>query len=140
MVAMPVSTPRDSVLQVFPAASTGSAFAFMPSGYQVQQRLLQGIGYWVKHGADTTATIAGIAVEAGTIPVNGGWNLIGAISFPVDTGSVTTIPAGIRRSDFIGFDGLYAPVDSLLPGHAHWVKFAEPGTLLLTSFARQPGK
>jgi hypothetical protein len=136
MVSVPVRTPRDSVLQLFPA-STGSAFGFTPAGYQLQQRLLPGMGYWVKHPADTSAALAGIAVEADTIPVTAGWNLIGAISVPVDTGAATTAPAGIRRSGFIGFDGLYAPVDSLRPGRAHWVKFAEPGTLLLGAPARR---
>lgn len=137
LVSLPVATPLDSVHQVFPAVQGGTAFTFTSAGYQSRRRLENGAGYWVKHGSDSTVAVTGIGRSADTVDVAAGWNIIGTVSWPVDTASVVVLPPGNRLSAFIGFTGVYAPADTLFPGRAYWVKMGLPGSVLLGVPARK---
>jgi hypothetical protein len=61
-----------------------------------------------------------------------GWNLIGSISSPVDTGSIVSVPPGIRGSHWFGYANGYNPSLFLMPGRGYWVKATAPGKFLLT--------
>jgi hypothetical protein len=78
-----------------------------------------------------------------TLALAYGWNLIGALSTPVDVRSVVTVPAGIA-GNFYAYDGHYTIADSLRPEYGYWVKAKEAGTLILTAgapvqIAKAPG-
>jgi hypothetical protein len=132
-VALPVEVddPRSAV--VFPV-SASPAFAFDPAGgYREADSLIGGAGYWVKVDSAVSVDIAGRVVEADTVEVSAGWNLVGGISTPVDTGAVEQVPPGIVISSWLGFSGGYAPAGSVDPGRGYWVKASAPGMLILRS-------
>jgi hypothetical protein len=135
MVSLPVLTLHDSLVEVYPTSIAPYAFAYTaPQGY-VQRYVLQvGTGYWAKFPAGMLQAVGGAPVSPDSIPVAAGWNMIGSITFSVDTATVTSIPAGIRNSNFFGYNGALSSVATLDPGKAYWVKVSAPGVLIL----RQP--
>ncbi len=136
MISNPVSTPDDSVLQVYPTSSFGYAFAFNPtSGYQQQSVMQNGTGYWGKFPGATTQPVSGSPIPLDSIDVVVGWNMIGSISVAVDTADVIQIPAGIVSSNYFGYNGAYSSSATIQPGKAYWVKINAPGKLVLPSSA-----
>jgi hypothetical protein len=133
MVSNPVSTPYDSVTQLFPTTSFSYAFAFGPGGYQTEYRMLNGRGYWSKFPAGTNQAVIGYARSVDTISVSTGWNLVGSISSPVNTAAIQWIPNGILSTPIYGFENGYQVTDTIVPGKGYWVKVSAPGVMVLTS-------
>jgi hypothetical protein len=138
MISLPVSTGEDSLLQVYPTSLAAHAFAFVPpQGYVQRYTLDAGTGYWAKFPSAVNQQVGGAPVTLDSIPVQAGWNMIGSITFPIDTASVVSVPPGIRISSFFGYTGALTPVPTLEPGKAYWVKAGAPGVLVLSQSGRQ---
>lgn len=134
MVSNPVATASDSVRQMFPTSVLDYAFSFAGGvGYVQEHRLLNGIGYWAKFPAATTSVVQGAPLHGDTLSVGAGWNMIGSISFAVDTSNVAWVPQGNRASLYFGYDGGYAGSETIEPGRAYWVKATQPGAIILSS-------
>jgi len=133
MVSNPVITAHDSVSELFPGSVFTHAFAFeATTGYAQSSRMLLGTGYWAKFTDDQVQTVNGLTCTSDTILVQSGWNMVGSISMPVDTGSIVSIPPGLRSSVWYGYSGAYSPATQLIPGQAYWVKAAGDGMFVLT--------
>lgn len=142
LTSTPVLRPAgaDSVYQVFPTAFASSVFRFEPGVGYVQSGVVQpGRGYWMKFPGDHTATVSGSPLMTVVASVSDGWNIVGGIGEPIDTSAVSTIPAGIRVSDWYTYDGGYSAVGQLLPGKAYWVKVSATGQFVLTVQGPQVG-
>lgn len=135
LIANPVTAPNDSVTALFPASVYPYVFGFNAgSGYVQQTTMVNGRGYWGKFSDSTSADLYGTARSGDSVFVAGGWNLIGTISAALDTGSVISLLAGLRSSDWFGYGATgYTSVATLNPGHAYWVKANAPGILILGS-------
>lgn len=134
MVSNPVATANDSVHQLYPTASFPYAFSFAPgAGYVQQYRMTDGLGYWEKFPGSATEWVEGTPRLLDTIQVSPGWNMIGSISHPVDTSIITTVPPGIRASQYFGYDGGYSPAQTIVPGRAYWVKVNAGGMFVLSA-------
>lgn len=134
LLANPVLTPHDTVRQLFPTSTSACGYRFAgATGYQQQCTIPVGIGVWLKFPGAATQCITGISVTSDSIPVQAGWNMIGSISVPIDTGSIQQIPPGIRTSSYFQYTGTYGAVDSLYPGKSYWVKFSAPGVLVMNA-------
>jgi len=131
MVSLPLipdSTKKDSV---FPASSS-DAFAY--DGTYIERTSLNfGEGYWLKFTNATQVVIMGEDRDSVTIPVREGWNMVGAISYPISSASVASVPSGIITSEFFGYTSSYQPEDSLKPLHSYWVKTGSAGNLVLST-------
>jgi len=77
-------------------------------------------------------SVTGVNLLSDTVAVVHGWNLIGAISYPVMAGTVVSRPPGMITSRFFGYQGKYIITDTLLPGKGYWVKAAQDGQLILS--------
>jgi hypothetical protein len=134
MISNPMITANDSVRQVFPTSSFPYAFAFVPaSGYQQRYRMDRGVGYWAKFPAPGTNPLGGTPRTSDSIAVAAGWNMIGSIGTSVDTSAISTVPPGIRSSQYFGYSGGYSAAQTIVPGKGYWVKATAPGTLLLSA-------
>ncbi len=141
MLSNPAISASDSVLDLFPTASFNYGFAFVPgTGYQVDYTMENGPGYWVKIASGTSQSIAGSPLDADTIPVSSGWNVIGSISTSVDTQDVATSPSGIRASVYFGYSTGYFEATAIEPGKAYWVKSSAPGSFILSGGAAPAGR
>jgi hypothetical protein len=134
MVSNPVQRAADSVSQVYPNSQFPYAFAFSTASGYVQERTLRiGAGYWAKFPAAETNSIDGQPVFAYELPVVAGWNMVGSVTYGVDTSTIVSFPAGLRASSWFGFSGGYTPATTLLPGRAYWVKSSGDGVFYLAS-------
>ncbi|MGA9115945.1 MAG: FlgD immunoglobulin-like domain containing protein [Bacteroidota bacterium] len=141
MISKPVETSADSVRQLFPAAANAYAFAFnQTAGYQQSFIMQGGVGYWEKFSADSSYDIAGAYILTDTIPVAAGWNMIGGISVPVDTGTIIEDPTGVVTSVYFGYNGGYVEATSLQPGKAYWAKASGPGRIFVSNTALAAGQ
>lgn len=131
IVSLPLSVPDPRLAAVFPG-SASPLFAFdTATGYRSEDTLRPGVGYWLKRDSAGAVLITGMPVAADTVPVAAGWNLVGTISAPVDTGDVVEVPAGIIVSGWTAFGTGYTPAVVLEPGRGYWVKCSAPGVLIL---------
>jgi hypothetical protein len=132
-----VSLPLDVVEKrkeiLFPTAIS-KAFKYVPNlGYTASDTLEVGNGYWLKFDAEQFVGMAGQEVIAETTSVAEGWNLVGTISTPIATSSITSQPSGLITSQFFGYSTGYVPSDTLYPCKGYWVKVNQAGSLILSS-------
>jgi hypothetical protein len=131
LVSLPVVPSVTAAAELFPAAQT-AAYRF-DDGYISSPDLEFGVGYWMKFPADAAVGFDGPDIESAAIALIPGWNLIGAISFPVDVSGITTSPEGLIASQFYGYEGSYVIPDVLEPTHAYWVKAATGGSITMSA-------
>jgi hypothetical protein len=131
MLSLPVAPADSRATAVFPSA-TSAAFTFSgPAGYLPQDSLEGGRGYWLKFDSTFSPAVTGMPILAETVQVEAGWNMIGAVVAPVDTGDVVQVPPGIISSSYFAYAAGYAAAAQLEPGRAYWVKADAPGELIL---------
>jgi hypothetical protein len=130
MVSLPVESASAEKDSVFPASSS-FAFAYEGGAYAIHSILEQGIGYWLKFNAPAQVQIEGVGIEELDDTLHLGWNLIGALSVPVDRSAVVTDPPDLLSGILYQYDGSYVPSTMLSPMKAHWVKAGGEGRLTL---------
>jgi hypothetical protein len=131
LISVPVVAPEERVVALFPTA-TSRAFSY-DKMYVAGDSMRHGVGYWLKSPGPDTVAIPGAPSGRDTIPVQRGWNIVGAPSVPAPVAAVTSIPGGIVTSQFFGYTTSYAVADTLLPAAAYWVKVNAAGMLVLSS-------
>jgi hypothetical protein len=62
-----------------------NAFGY-DNGYDPEDSLLNGVGYWLKFSGADTVSITGVKIATDTFDVDIGWNLIGSVSRPIRLG------------------------------------------------------
>jgi uncharacterized delta-60 repeat protein len=112
------------------SSAVSNAFSFQ-NGYVAKDTLEILRGYWLKFTTAHNLWIAGTSFRHDTVNVQTGWNLIGAVSVPVATSSVTTIPPGIIQSSFYGYKAGYSISDTLKPAKGYWVKVTQNGKMII---------
>jgi hypothetical protein len=132
MVSVPFTVDDYSKASLFPTAIS-AAYAFGSSGYEAHDPLASGLGYFLKFNGAQSVTMTGVLRQSDTIDVRTGWNMIGSISAPVATSTISSIPGGIVTSQVVGYDGAYGSTDTIQPGRAYWVKVNQNGQLILSS-------
>lgn len=134
LVSNPVLLPDTliGVRQLFPNSLYDYAFQFIPGmGYHQTATMPNGDGFWAKFPGDELNYIIGARISTDSIPVSYGWNLIGSISTSVDTSRITTIPPGIRTSNYFAYSAGYSPAAQIIPGQGYWVKSSGAGYFVL---------
>ena len=111
--------------------SVSSAFAYEGS-YELKDTLSNRIGYWLNFGSAQNVPVAGLSITEDTIDVVEGWNLIGSISLPVATTTISSIDSGMVTSEYFGYNGIYFHADTIQPGKGYWVKVDSAGKLILS--------
>ncbi|MBI1805425.1 MAG: T9SS type A sorting domain-containing protein [Ignavibacteria bacterium] len=141
ILSVPLITSDFRKTSVYPTA-VSSAFTFDPIiGYVRKDTLQIGIGYWVKFNSIQSVAFTGSTVPIETIHVNTGWNMIGALSYPMPTSAIAPIPPVVVRSQYFGYSnigGFYFE-DTLKPGLGYWVKVNQNGSLILKTSTMVPG-
>jgi photosystem II stability/assembly factor-like uncharacterized protein len=138
LLSLPLHVPDAVTTTIYPGASSG-AFAYNgAAGYVPQDTLAIGEGYWVKFPSPGNVSITGVQTGSDTFTVAAGWNLIGSVSAPVDTGAIVQLPPGLLASPYFGYGSGYAGSDRLLPAKAYWVKAWSSGQLILAPLAPRP--
>jgi hypothetical protein len=129
MVSLPLIPETATKDFLFPN-TISSAFAYIGT-YEERTDLNFGEGYWLKFPAVEQVILEGEDRDSIAIDVRDGWNLIGAVSYPIDAGSVTSIPSGIIQSEFFQYNTAYQMSDSIKPFKGYWVKVSSSGKLIM---------
>ncbi len=124
-----VNDPHTSIL--FPDAIT-SAFSFDGS-YSATDSFSIGNGYWLKFPSSHDVIMRGDSIKIDTVNLSTGWNIIGSISTPVLTTSITTEPDSILISPFFGYDHGYLTTSTINPGKGYWIKSSSAGKLIFST-------
>ena len=133
MVSLPVDVLDNRKSTIFPTASS-NAFYFN-NGYKAEDSIFCGKGYWLKFSSAGIHAISGAGIEADTIDVIAGWNMIGSISFPVAVSNIKSIPPNLNTSNFFDYDNGYFIADTISPGKGYWVKLDADGKLIISANA-----
>lgn len=133
-----ISVPRELSTTV-PDSVYGGASGHMfgyNGAYFAADSLRHSVGYWAKFDAARICSLGGTALLRDTFMVHPRWNMVGSISYPVDSASIKASPAGIIQSSFYTYtsDSGYVVCRTLLPGKAYWVKVSQAGKLLPSIF------
>jgi hypothetical protein len=133
LVSVPMAGPEFNASATFPSATT-PAYAFNPlsGSYSTEAVLAHGNGYWMKFPANETFSLSGWGVDAETVAVGDGWNLIGSPRLPVAVGSIISDSPGLVTSQFFGYQDGYYQAGTIEPGKAYWVKVSGSGNLILS--------
>jgi hypothetical protein len=131
MYSVPVKLSDPLKNHVF--INPSNAFTYLNGRYEIQDTIHEGVGYWLKLVDDYLHVVWGPQTFLNTVDVVEGWNMIGSISVPIPTSSITSDPPGITTSDFFGYSGSYVISDTIYPVNGYWVKVNQPGLLILSS-------
>ncbi|RCK77331.1 MAG: peptidase S8 and S53, subtilisin, kexin, sedolisin [Ignavibacteriae bacterium] len=133
LVSIPVKTSENRKSNLFPSASS-NAFGYIPgTGYELKNELERMKGYWLKYPSEVEESFIGVLNLEDSLYLSKGWNLVGALSIPIDINSITTDPPSIIDGFIYGYSDKYSIADSIYPGKAYWVKVSENGMLYLQS-------
>lgn len=134
MVSIPLTVSDYRRIAIYPIA-TSEAFAYTLAGYAQFDTMMNRTGYWMKFPSDQSVSIPGASRLKDTIQLFAGWNLIGSISTPVPTATITSNPPGLVTSYFYGYNASigYQRTDTIQPGDAYWVKVDQVGQLKLSA-------
>ena len=140
LLSLPAGVSNGNLGVLFPSA-TSSAFVFRdPTGYEKQDTLHNGEGFWLKFSSAETVFIQGHLLFGDTIDVFSGWNIVGALSVPIAVDSIETDPPGMIASQFVGYvpGAGYQQADTLYPGFGYWVKVNRNGSMVLSGSGGWP--
>lgn len=132
LVSVPVEVADPRKTTLYPNA-TSPAFGYLSgTGYGVRDTLVNGNGYWVKHGTNATLNFTGLKIDFLRVPVLSGWNLIGAISYDLPKSLVATDSTTSLTSNYFGYKaGVgYFVADTLKEGRGYWIKVSANGNIL----------
>ncbi|TAK67483.1 MAG: fibronectin type III domain-containing protein, partial [Bacteroidetes bacterium] len=113
-------------------SATSVAYTFNGVSYIPNDTLRNSVGYWMKSKAVDTVVIVGKLTSHDTINVMAGWNIIGAISYPVESSGIGSIPPGIGISLPYEYNNGYTTSSTLYPGKGYWVYSTQEGKLVLS--------
>jgi hypothetical protein len=131
IISVPV-TPTDlRGAALFPSA--GTAFFAYDAGYTERDTLAVGAGYWVRFNAPGALMVTGEPVVVDTVDVRPGWNLVGSLSMPVATATVTSVPPGIIVLPFYAFADGYLSTNILEPMNGYWLRCTAAGKIILVA-------
>lgn len=130
-----VSNPYFTDLKLkndFFANASSNAYRYIPDqGYQKQDTIFNGYGYWIKFPENEVINFYGAERLIDSIYVKKGWNIIGSISQPVSVNSIRTYPDGLIGSNFFYFENGYRTTDTIRPTLGYWVKVKDDGYIIL---------
>lgn len=112
---------------IFSNASS-SIFSYQ-NGYQTNDTLKNGKGYWVKFNENQNIQFEGVQVNNSVIPVAAGWNLIGPYEKEIATNTIITTPGNILASNFFGYNNGYVIPPLLESGKGYWIKAKQDGVI-----------
>jgi len=140
LVGLAVDVDDPSYQSLFPKSITGTLYSF-GAGYQSEEYLLPGVGYWLRFNDAGSNFVEGPCLDDITISLNAGWNLMSAGSYSVDVATICDPNDIIVSGTYYTFNAGYQQVTTLEPGSGYWVRTNAAGDVSTcgTGLARTVG-
>ena len=132
LVGLPLQVDIPHYEVIFSDAIEGTLFSFN-EGYNPEEMLVHGNGYWLRFPSESNVVITGLSLEELTISLAQGWNLITGISFPFNMNDIVDIDNIVVDGTLYSFADGYHPVDTLEPGKGYWVRANNLGNITFMS-------
>jgi hypothetical protein len=123
--------PRDPYQPKLLPSAISKAFSY-EGGYEIQDTLVPGKGYWIKFDKFTTVYFIGEELLSLSIDVLPGWNMIGSISKPVVVAGIQ-LSSGLTIGTVITYAGSFQTATTINPGLGYWVRADQAGTITLVA-------
>ena len=135
MVGVPVILDDNNYEYLFPNAIPNTLYSFN-SGYEAETYLETGKGYLLRLSDSSSNTFSGSILDNLTISLTENWNLISAISYPVDISAIIDADNLIISGTIYGFDqGGYILSETIESGKGYWLRSFGEGEITLSSSA-----
>ena len=135
LVGLPLNVEDPYYLSVFPDATEGTFYSFSWN-YIPNSNFIPGEGYWLHFDDGGETVISGTIIDAITISLVQGWNLISGISTPVDINTILDEDNLIVSGTVYGFEELYISAEIIEPGYGYWLRSVGEGEITLSASAR----
>ncbi|WP_138431574.1 S8 family serine peptidase [Fodinibius saliphilus] len=100
------------------------------SGYQVEDSLKGGKGYWIKGSAKGSMSVEGSVLTSAGINLTRGWNIIGGLTDTLQTNTIIDSSSVLTSVPIYVFDGsTYKEVSEITPSEAYWVYADDKGKI-----------
>ncbi len=130
LVGLPVETQSNFYANLFPYAVTTTLYSFISGyGYQSEENLVNGTGYWLRMSQSNTTAFTGEEINAIVIPLLEGWNLISGISSPVPLDNIVDLFELIVPNTIYGYNSGYFLPEDIIPGKAYWLRSSGNGNV-----------
>ncbi len=130
LLSVPLSKTNMFYKDLFPG-SNSFAYSYN-NGYQKEDTLKVGFGYWLKFPVAQNVTLSGNQANEINVNLKAGWNLIGGLNGMIPTSSVQTNPPGIIASPFYEYIQGYQVANQIVKGKGYWIKSNSDGILQLS--------
>ena len=107
---------------------SGTLYSF-DIGYTLETELVPGMGYWIRLESDEIVHFTGGTIQALTIQLSEGWNLVSGISVSVPIENIVD-PSGIIISVAIyQYSDGYSLAELFEPGKGYWIRAIISGSI-----------
>ncbi len=128
LVGLPVSVEDPNHMSIFPDAIEGTLFSF-GNGYELQDDLVSGNGYWLRFTESGSTTITGELLGSVSVSLVTDWNLISGPSDAVSFDNIDDPDGLIIPGTVYGFGNGYELTETLNPGFGYWVRSTGDGSV-----------
>jgi hypothetical protein len=128
LVGLPVSVEDPNHMSIFPDAIEGTLFSF-GNGYELQDDLVTGSGYWLRFTESGSSTITGELLGSVSVSLMTDWNLISGPSDAVLFDNIDDPDGLIIPGTVYGFGNGYEQTDVFEPGKGYWVRSTGNGSV-----------
>ncbi len=132
MVSLPINNSGSNYLEIYPQSVSGTLYGFDGTYYSTDN-LVPGHGYWLFFDDAGVQTVSGNAIEAVTLSLMEGWNLMSGMSETIPVSSLLDPDGIIVSGTFYGFNGTYVNVEELEPGKGYWLNANSSGDITISS-------
>ena len=108
-----------------------SLYSFDGGSYINTVELSPGVGYWLRFNNPGSEIVSGTVINAMTLTLQEGWNLVSGITYPVEIDTISDLEGLIISGTIYGFDGSYVPAEVLEPGKGYWLRSSGDGVITL---------
>jgi hypothetical protein len=133
ILSLPLSVADNQKSSLFPDAVSRAFLYDNGSGYRSTDTLTPGRGYWVKFSAAEQVPVTGQSIDALTVNLTAGWNLVGGISSDVPVNSIVQNPPGSVSSPPFGYSGTYYVATTIQHGVGYWIRTSQACQLTFQS-------
>lgn len=128
LLALPLTPDNASLAGLFTDAESPAYFYNPATGYEPTTTLAFGTAYWIKFMRTDSTEVSGTleqTIDHNLTASQGGWNMIGGPSGPVDISAIEQSPAGsiVAVFEYDPHIGYFNPVgNQIRPGRGYFVK------------------
>ena len=131
LIGLPVVAENGNYLALFPEAVENTLYSFNGGSYVNTVELSPGVGYWLRFNNPGSEIVSGTVINAMTLILQEGWNLVSGITYPVEIETISDPEGLIISGTIYGFDGSYVPAEELEPGKGYWLRSSGDGAITL---------